>query len=248
MRYFSHRLKTAGVKILVNTRANVATLSAGFDDVVLATGVTPRTLDINGIAHPKVMNYLDAINGTHPVGKRVAIIGAGGIGFDTAEFLLHGDPRQDDHIGDFQKKWGVDSRWASNGAGDKSGLAISPAPPRPIRQIYLLQRGDKFGRSLGKTTGWIHKAEMALGGVKMIGGVTYKSIDDAGLHIEVLGKTQILAVDNIIVCAGQVSNDDLLQPLKNAGVSIHVIGGAEEAGELDAKRAILAGLKLANEL
>lgn len=244
IRYFSHRLSAAGVKIRLNTLASVDMLSKDFDAVVLATGVTPRKLEIKGISHPKVVTYLEAISGTRSVGACVAIIGAGGIGFDTAEFLLHREIEAMPDLGAFQKKWGIDANWASATAGEKAGLAPSPQPPRPDRQIFLLQRGEKFGRSLGKTTGWIHKAEMALGGVKMIGGVTYQSIDDGGLHIEVNGQAQTLDVDNIVICAGQVSNDRLMVPLQESGVDVHLIGGADEAGELDAKRAILQGLEL----
>lgn len=244
IRYFSHRLSATGVTLKLNTLASIDTLNKGFEVVVLATGVTPRELEIEGINHTKVLSYLEAISGTRAVGKSVAIIGAGGIGFDTAEFLLHREVEAMPDLITFQKKWGVDVNWASATAGGKSGLARSPQPPRSDREIFLLQRGSKFGRSLGKTTGWIHKAEMALGGVKMIGGVSYQSIDDAGLHIEVNGQAQTLDVDNIVICAGQVSNDHLLAPLQAAGIEVHLIGGADEAGELDAKRAIIQGLEL----
>ncbi|HHB83702.1 MAG TPA: FAD-binding protein [Devosia sp.] len=248
IRYFTNRLNAAGVTLKPGQRADVAALSDGFDEVVLATGTTPRIPDIKGADHPKVVSYVEAITGCKPVGRRVAIVGAGGIGFDTAEFLLSTQEEKQTGLAQFQAKWGVDPKWASPDALENGGLAPHPKPPRPARQVFLLQRGEKFGRSLGKTTGWIHKAEMALGGVKMIGGVTYKSIDDEGLHIAVAGTKQTLEVDTVVICAGQVSNAHLEQPLRDAGIMVHVIGGADEAGELDAKRAILQGMKLAQAL
>ncbi len=251
IRYFSNLLKAQGVKIKLGQEANIENLSKGFDEVVLASGIMPRKLKIEGFANKKVLNYIDAINGAKSVGKRVAIIGAGGIGFDVAELLLHNDAKKENEeegLLAFQKKWGIDGNWGSDGAGQKSGLAKSPSPPMPERQVFLLQRGEKFGRSLGKTTGWIHKAEMALGGVKMLGGVEYKKIDDEGLHIEINGEAQTLEVDNVVICAGQIANDELKEPLEKAGIRVHTIGGADEAGELDAKRAILQGLELAEKI
>ncbi|MCF6302093.1 MAG: NADPH-dependent 2,4-dienoyl-CoA reductase [Devosiaceae bacterium] len=244
IRYFSNRLSAAGVTTNLKTYAEVHLLE-GFDEVVLATGVSPKKPDIEGIGHTKVISYLEAITGAKPVGQRVAIIGAGGIGFDTAEFLLVGDESKPASLAEFQAKWGVDKNWTNERALENGGLAARPHPPRPARKVFLLQRGEKFGRSLGKTTGWIHKAEMALGGVKMLGGVTYKSIDDIGLHIEIGGEAQTLEVDTVVICAGQVSNAQLEGPLLKAGISTQLIGGADEAGELDAKCAILQGMKLA---
>ena len=250
IRYFSNRLKQAGVTIWFAKKASVKDLSLGFDEVVLASGIKLRQLDIVGIDHKKVLDYKVAIRGDRPVGKRVAIIGAGGIGFDVAELLLGRIYVRNNQaeIAAFQKKWGIDGDWGSEQSGLKSGLAERPAPPLPKRQIYLLQRSEKFGRSLGKTTGWIHKAQMMLGGVKMLGGVSYKKIDDDGLHIEIGGVAQILAVDNVVICAGQVVNNELQAPLEKAGVNVHVIGGADDAAELDAKRAILQGMILAEKM
>ena len=251
LNYFSNRLKRADVKIRLNKKADISDLS-GFDEVVLATGIIPRTLDIKGINRPNVLNYIEAINNVKSIGKRVAIIGAGGIGFDVAELLLGGVPEteldEEAQLLAFQKKWGIDIDWTSSQSGDRSGLAKAPQPPMPKRKIYLLQRGEKFGRSLGKTTGWIHKAEMMLGGVKMLGNITYKKIDDEGLHIEVAGIEQVLQVDNVVICAGQIANDALKIPLEKAGIKVHIIGGANEARQLDAKRAILDGLELAEEI
>ena len=248
IRYFSNRLLAVGVDIQLGKKVNADDLLSGFDHVVLATGVFPRIPDIDGIDHPKVVTYIDALTGTKPVGKRVAIIGAGGIGFDTAEFLLHDPATQNVSIPAFQTKWGIDQDWGTTQAGPKAGLAERPCPPIPSRKIYLLQRGEKFGRTLGKTTGWIHKAEMKLGGVTMIGGVTYNKIDDQGLHISVDGESNLLAVDTIVVCAGQLPNDGLAEALKDCNGKVHLIGGAHEAGELDAKRAILQGMKLASKI
>ncbi len=248
VRYFTNRLHRANVETKLGKFVSADELSKGYDHVVLATGVLPRSPDIEGIDHPKVMTYLDALTGAKPVGKRVAIIGAGGIGFDTAEFLLHDPATQNMSIPAFQTKWGIDQNWGTDEAGEKAGLAARPSPPMPSRQIYLLQRGDKFGRTLGKTTGWIHKAEMKLGGVKMLGNVTYEKIDAQGLYIRVEDAAQVLEVDTIVICAGQVSNDALRKKLENNGVMVHLIGGADEAGELDAKRAILQGMKLAGAI
>ncbi len=256
LNYFSHRLKRAGVKLKLGQRVSVDSLSESFDIIVLASGIVPRELDIDGINHPKVLNYIDAIRGIKTIGKKVAIIGAGGIGFDVAQLLIENNEVGEEideqaNLLAFQEKWGIDKNWGSEAAGEKSGnksgLAKEPNPPLPKREIYLLQRGEKFGMSLGKTTGWIHKAEMMLGGVKMMGGVKYTKIDDAGLHIEIDGVAQILEVDNVIICAGQVVNNELETPLKKAGFEFYTIGGANEAGELDAKRAILQGLELAQK-
>ncbi len=248
LRYFSNRLERAGVDIRLGQRAEPDDLEGTCDLVVLATGTQPRRLDIAGSDHPKVISYADAISGARPVGRRVAIIGAGGIGFDTAEFLLAGHEEDGQSISFFQRKWGVDPNWGTPEAGERSGLAPHPCPPRPKREIFLLQRSEKFGRSLGKTTGWIHRTEMKLGGVKMIGGAVYRRIDERGLSIKVAGEEKLLEVDNVIVCAGQISEDELAAPLRARGIRLRVIGGADEAGELDAKRAILQGVKLAAEI
>ncbi len=249
IRYFSNLLESVGVEVRLGERFSGADTAAEFDAIVLATGTSPRLPDIEGINHKSVCSYVEAITGKKPVGRRVAIIGAGGIGFDMAEFLLESQPGCDTELEEFLKKWGIDSHWASDEAGQKSGLAARPMPPSPKRQVFLLQRSrEKFGRTLGKTTGWIHKAEMMLGGVKMLGGVTYEKIDDEGLHISVEGEAQILNVDNIVICAGQNPLNELAGLLTPAGIEVHLIGGAKEAGELDAKRAISEGLKLAEKI
>ena len=248
IRYFSVRLKKAAVDIRLNTKANLEILSNGFDMVVLASGVTERKLDIKGFNNEKVIGYMDAINNPDRVGKSVAIIGAGGIGFDVAQLLIEDPKINMDETRGFKEKWGIDMNWGSTENAGKSGLAAHPSPPPPARKIFLLQRSEKFGRSLGKTTGWIHKAQMALGGVKMIGGVTYKSFDDNGLYIEINGEEKLLEVENVVICAGQESNDELREPLEKAGTRVHMIAGAKKAAKLDAKQAILDGMVLAQEI
>ncbi len=249
IRYFANLIESTGVQMRLGQRFSGADTAAEFDAIVLATGTSPRLPDIEGINHKSVCSYVEVITGKKPVGRRVAIIGAGGIGYDMAEFLLENQPGADTELEGFLKKWGIDSNWASDEAGQKSGLAARPMPPSPKRQVFLLQRSrEKFGRTLGKTTGWIHKAEMMLGGVKMIGGVTYEKIDDEGLHISVEGEAQILNVDNIVICAGQNPVNELAGLLAPAGIEVHLIGGAKKAGELDAKRAISEGLKLAEKI
>ncbi len=264
IRYFSNRLKNAGVNIKLNTKANLEILSNGFDLVVLASGVKARKLDIRGFDNAKVLSYIDAINNPDQVGNSVAIIGAGGIGFDVAQLLIEKPQIHNDEIKHFKTKWGIDQNWGNlnwdnpnwdnpnsgnNDNAKNSGLAEHPSPPPPpARKVFLLQRSEKFGRSLGQTTGWIHKAQMALGGVKMLGCVTYKSFDDKGLHIEINGEEKLLEVDNIVVCAGQESNDELKTTLENAGIKIHLIAGAKKATELDAKQAISDGMVLAQEI
>ena len=246
LRYFSVRLEETGVRVQLGAMATAAALTAeGFDEVVVATGVSPRTPEIPGIDHPSVLGYLDVLRDGAPVGDRVAVIGAGGIGFDTAEFLtepanspgLHGEPAT---TGDFLEHWGVDPAYRQAG-----GLTIA-RPFTPARQLVMLQRKEgKLGKGLGKTTGWIHRTELTRRGVEMIGGVEYERIDDAGLHISVDGTSRVLAVDSIVVCAGQESRRGLADDLAALGVTTHLIGGADVAGELDAKRAIDQGTRLA---
>ncbi|MCF6326724.1 MAG: FAD-dependent oxidoreductase [Devosiaceae bacterium] len=277
IRYFSNRLENAGVSIKLNTKANLKTLSSGFDLVALSSGVKERRLDIEGFDNEKVLSYIDAINDVNSIGKSVAIIGAGGIGFDVAHLLIenpqnqpkiHSNGNEQFNIAQFMKKWGVDQNWnnpnwnnpdqnnpdqndlnrGNSKSPKNSGLAAHPCPPPPARKVFLLQRSEKFGRSLGQTTGWIHKAQMALGGVKMLGNVTYKSFDDTGLHVEINGEARLLEVDNVVICAGQESNNELQAPLEKAGIKVHLIAGAKNAGELDAKQAILDGMVLAQEI
>ncbi len=241
--YFARQLELTGVDVHLGRVADPGTL-AGFDSVVLATGVTPRKPAIEGIDHPKSVSYLDVLNGKVQVGARVAIIGAGGIGFDVAEFLSQAvkDPLQFPTPGEFARNWGIDMSLQARGgvAGIKSQVEPSP------REIFLLQRKtSKIGKDLGKTTGWAHRLELQHRGVHMLPGVSYQKIDDAGLHIKIDGKASIIEVDHVVICAGQESRRDLQQPLLDAGVDVHLIGGADLATELDAKRAILQGTELA---
>lgn len=247
LRYFDNKLQETGVKLHLNTRVNAADLLAGgFDEIILATGIAPRTPDIPGIGHPTVISYIDAILQRKPVGQRVAVIGAGGIGFDVSEFITHQGLSTSLDRAAFWKEWGIDPQIEARG-----GVAgIQPEPHVPARQVYLLQRKkSKVGNGLGKTTGWIHRAGLKNKQVQMISAVEYVKIDDAGLHIRVAeGATQVLPVDTIIVCAGQDPLRELQAELEAAGRQVHLIGGADVAAELDAKRAINQGSRLAAEI
>ncbi|HET8730509.1 MAG TPA: NADPH-dependent 2,4-dienoyl-CoA reductase [Moraxellaceae bacterium] len=246
IRYFRSHVKKTGVKVVLNKKVSDAELkSGGFDEVVIATGVAPRTPKIPGIDHPKVLSYPDVLKHGKKVGHRVAVIGAGGIGIDVSEFLLaEHSPQPVDH---WMSEWGVDIHSA-----DPGGLR-APERHHPLREVFLLQRkaGKKMGQGPGKTTGWVHRLALQHHQVKMLGGVEYVKIDDLGLHIRVGDEDQILDVDNVIVCAGQESVKDLL-PVDSEGKitdkRFHVIGGAKLAGELDAMRAISEGAELAARL
>jgi 2,4-dienoyl-CoA reductase (NADPH2) len=241
IRYFNKQLQVTGVELKLNTWANEETL-AGFDEVILATGITPNTPKIPGIDHPKVLGYLDVLRDKKHVGKRVAIIGAGGIGFDTAEFLSHSGPSTSQNLAAFLKEWGIDE--TNEATGGIEGVTAHPEPSP--REIYLLQRKEtKVGDGLGKTTGWIHRSALKSKKVKMMNAVQYDRIDDQGLHITVGGKSQVLEVDNVVICAGQRSNNAMDTTLKAKGIAVHLIGGAFLATELDAKRAIDQGSRLA---
>lgn len=252
LRYFARRIEVTGVKLQLNQRVTREQLLAqGFDEIIVATGITPRTPPIEGINHPKVLSYIDVLLHKKPVGKKVAIIGAGGIGFDVAEYLIH-DPSISLPISveHWCEDWGVDLDANANG-----GLAQVIEPAKPFRQLYLLQRKtSKVGAGLGKTSGWVHRAALIRGGVAMMGGVEYKKIDDVGLHVTVNGEPRILEVDNVILCAGQDSLTELMPPeaadktAKQNGPRFHKIGGAKLAAELDAKRAIREGAVLAASL
>ena len=242
MRYWSNLLDELGVDVRLGTRATLESLR-GFDAVILATGVTPRTLAIPGGNHARTLSYLDVVLHGKPVGKRVAIIGAGGIGFDVAEFLTQSTPSPTTDISRWSHEWGVDQQYTNPG-----GLT-TPAPEPSEREVWLLQRTPgKPGKRLNKTTGWVHRAALKMKNVQMLGGVSYERIDDAGLHITVDGKAQILDVDNVIVCAGQEPRRDLYDGLKAASIDVHLIGGADVAAELDAKRAIAQGTRLGAQL
>ena len=242
LRYFCYRIEDTGVELRLNTRASVEMLR-GYDGVILATGITPRALNIPGADHPMVLSYVDVILRGMPVGKRVAIIGAGGIGFDVAEFLTQNAPSPSTDIARWSHEWGVDMSYAQRG-----GLAKT-APEASPREVWLLQRSAGTpGKRLNKTTGWVHRAALKMKKVTMLGGVSYERIDDAGLHVTIDGKAQVISVDNIVVCAGQEPRRELFDGLKAAGVAVHLIGGADVAAELDAKRAIAQGTRLAAAL
>ncbi|NRR33663.1 NADPH-dependent 2,4-dienoyl-CoA reductase [Oxalobacteraceae bacterium] len=244
IRYFGRQIALRGIDLKLNTRVDVAQLVAGgFDEIVLATGVTPRTPDIEGVAHPKVLSYLDVLRDGKAVGQTVAVIGAGGIGFDVAEFLTHEGHSASLDADKFYREWGIDTGYAEPG-----GIR-PPQAPLAARQIYLLQRkSSKVGDQLGKTTGWIHRSSLKARRVVMQPSVTYRKIDDAGLHITVDGQEQLLAVDHVVLCAGQEPQRALYAGLQSAGCSVHLVGGADVAAELDAKRAIDQGARLAATL
>ena len=241
LRYFGERLKQTGVSVKLGQRVSAAELvQQGFQQVVLATGISPRLPEIEGIGHPKVLGYLDVLRDKKPVGKTVAVIGAGGIGFDVSEYLLHEGTSPSLDKAKFFAEWGVDTTGSARGGLKPAHLGDIP------RKVYLLQRKtSKVGEGLGKTTGWIHRTGLKNRGVEMIPGVQYRRIDDAGLHITVGDKDMTLPVDNVIVCAGQDPNRELQAALEAQGVRVHLIGGADKAAELDAKRAIKQGTELA---
>jgi 2,4-dienoyl-CoA reductase (NADPH2) len=235
LRYYKKQMELHKVQIHLNTIFEKEQAN-NFDEVVISTGVRGRTLTIEGINDPKVLTYTDVVLHKKPVGKKVAIIGAGGIGFDVAEFLTN---EQSNTIPAFMEEWGVDMNYTVRGALQKNHAITSP------REVYLLQRSKgKLGEGLGKTTGWIHRAALKMKKVKMIAEVSYEKIDTQGFHIKVAGIPQLLDVDNIIICAGQVSNNQLYYSIKDNYNNVHLIGGALEAGDLDAKRAIEQGYQL----
>ncbi len=243
LRYFSRQLELSKVELKLSHSVTAEELNQGdFDQVILATGIEPREPEIEGIDHSSVLSYIDVLKGAK-VGKRVAVIGAGGIGFDVSEFLSHGDEKDSSQdIPAFMAKWGVDMTLQARGGIAGIDRKIGPSP----REIYLLQRkASGVGASLGKTTGWIHRADLKMKGVKMMNQCDYQKIDDAGLHLTVNGESVVLEVDNIVICAGQLSRRELVDGLDKP---FHLIGGADFASELDAKRAIEQGMKLAVSL
>ncbi|MFC8508662.1 FAD-dependent oxidoreductase [Streptomyces sp. NPDC057411] len=242
LRYFRVQLAERGVEVRLNTLVTATDLD-GYDEVVVATGVTPRTPEIEGVDHPSVVGYLDVLRHGAPVGERVAILGAGGIGFDVAEFLTDGGEGASQDAETYFRQWGVDTSYETRG-----GLR-TPERPRPPRQVHLLQRKtSKVGAGLGKTTGWIHRTELKHRGVTMVAGASYTRIDDEGLHLTIDGEAQLLPVDTVVLCTGQEPRRGLYEELVAAGRAPHLIGGADVAAELDAKRAIDQGTRLAATL
>jgi 2,4-dienoyl-CoA reductase (NADPH2) len=248
LRYFRRQIELKGVRVHLNTRVSADDLTArNYDGVIIATGVTPRDPKIEGQDHPKVLSYIDVLHKRVPVGTRVAIVGAGGIGFDVAEFLLHDGRSPALDLDEWLTEWGVVDPSEARG-----GLSPQRSKPEPNRDITLLQRkAGKHGAKLGKTTGWIHRAVLKMNNVQMIGDVNYERIDDQGLLISYGDKRENptwIDVDHVVMCAGQVPLCELQEPLQSAGISTHVIGGAYLAAELDAKRAIDQGSRLAARL
>ncbi|MER5178406.1 NADPH-dependent 2,4-dienoyl-CoA reductase [Streptomyces sp. NPDC002896] len=241
LRYYRTRLEELGVDVRLNTRATAELLDDGeYDEIVVATGVTPRTPEIPGIDHPSVLGYLDVLRDGAPVGDRVAIIGAGGIGFDVAAYLTDSGDKTSEDPAAYFRQWGVDMDYRAAGGLGRPERPVSP------RTVHLLQRKEsKVGAGLGKTTGWIHRTELRHRGVTMVAGARYDRIDDAGLHLTVDGRSETLDVDTIVLCTGQDPHRDLYEELRAAGRSAHLIGGADVAAELDAKRAIRQGTEVA---
>ena len=243
LRYYRRMIAVLGVDLRLGVRADAASLKAeGFDEVVVATGIAPRRPDVPGLDHPKVVGYIDAILGRREIGRRVAIMGAGGIGFDVAELITHDGPSGATDIAVFAREWGID--FENHPRGGVTG--VTPVVTSSGREVTLMQRkADALGKSLGRTTGWTHRATMQRRGVRMVGGVEYLRIDDAGLHARVGGEDRLFEVDTVIVCAGQEPLRALYDELVAAGVESTLVGGAFEALELDAKRAIDQATRLA---
>lgn len=246
LRYYGRQIELTGVKLRLCTEATADLLINGdFDQVILAAGVTPRRIDLPGTELSMTLTYMDVLAGKQPVGARVAIIGAGGIGFDVAEYLTHVQPEKEPLLDSFLDTWGVDRSYQRRGSLATEMVVREAA----AREVWLLQRKTtKVGQDLGKTTGWIHRATLKKRGVHMLGGVAYQGIEPGQLNITQKGVEQVLKVDNVIVCAGQESRRDLIDPLAAAGLKVHVIGGAVVARELDARRAIDQGYRLAATL
>jgi len=245
IRYFGTMLKKHGVNLQLGKRVSADDVKE-FDEVVLATGIAPRQLPLEGINHPKVLSYIEVLRDKKPVGKRVAVIGAGGIGMDTSEYLTHDQshaPASID-INEYLREWGIDKTLQARSGIEGMSEEVAPSP----REVYLLQRKNKKITGPGKTTGWAHRAVLLKKGVHMITGVEYQKIDDVGLHISINGQTQVLEVDNVIICAGQDPQRELQASIEAFGKKVHLIGGADVAAELDAKRAISQGARLAAEV
>ncbi len=243
LRYYTRMIEVLGITLRLNTRVDAALLkSMAFDEVIVATGIAPRRPALEGIEHPKVIGYIDAILGRQPVGKRVAIMGAGGIGFDVAELISHAGPSAALDRATFAREWGID--FENHPRGGVTG--VLPQVEKSERTVYLLQRKTgAVGKGLGRSTGWTHRLTLGRRGVRMHNGVEYLKIDDAGLHTLVNGEPRLFEVDTVIVCAGQLPLRTLHDELQQQGLASQLIGGAFEAGELDAKRAIDQGSRLA---
>jgi len=246
IRYFNKQIELHNVTLKLNTRVSKENvLKRDFDEVILATGIKPRIPSIIGIEHEKVLNYIDVLKHKKHVGKRVAVIGAGGIGFDVSEYLAHEGESTSQNIDAWLKEWGIDKTLNARSGIEGVKPEIEPSP----REIFMFKRSKgKFGGKLGKTTGWIHRSTLKKKNVQFINRVQYSKIDDQGLHYIQNEEAKVLAVDNIIICTGQNPLKELLEPLKENGLKVHVIGGADFASELDAKRAIDQGARLAAEL
>jgi len=246
LRYFNKQLEIHNVDIKLNTRVtNKDLLELDFDEIVLATGIKPRELKIDGINHKKVISYLDVLKLKKPVGNRVAVIGAGGIGFDVSEYLSHQGKSTSQNIDAWLKEWGIDKSLKARSGIENITPEFDPSP----REIFMFKRSKgKFGGNLGKTTGWIHRSSLKKKKVQFIGEVSYTKIDDKGLHYVQNEENKVLDVDNVVICAGQIPFKELYQPLLDAGKIVHLIGGADFASELDAKRAINQGARLAASL
>jgi len=244
LRYYRRQIELTGVTLHLNEKVDAKTLlEHNFDDVIICTGVNPRRANIEGEDHPKVLSYVDVLLHHKPVGNSVASVGSGGIGFDVAEFLSQNGESPSLDIAAFMEEWGVDMNYNTPG-----GL-MSENHKSSSRQIFLLKRSKgKHGARLGKTTGWIHRTSLRKRNVTMISGVEYQKIDDQGIHISVSGKSRVLEVDNVVICAGQEPAQDLYLDLLSFGLQVHIVGGAYEARELDAKVAIKRGTELAAKL
>ena len=246
LRYFNKQIELHDVTVKLNKKVSTEDLlNSDFDEIVIATGIKPRTPRIEGIEHEKVLSYLDVLKHKKPVGKRVAVIGAGGIGFDVSEYLTHEGESTSLNIDAWLKEWGIDKTFKSRSGIEGIKPDFHPSP----REVFMFKRSEgKFGGNLGKTTGWIHRSSLKKKGVQFIGGVSYTKIDDKGLHYTLNEEAKILEVDTIVICAGQTPFKELYQPLLDAGKNVHVVGGADFASELDAKRAIDQGSRIAAKL